>query len=269
MANAQGTSRTNLGVKAGAAAPGFQPVRATRAYEAIVKQVEAALASGELVPGSRLPSERALMTQFGVSRSTVREALRVMESDGLIKSRPGDPRGAEVLAFTASSLRKPLMRLASVDTLSLCELVQFRMVIESAACQFAALMRTEYELDKIAKALDRMIAAVDEGYAEFSAADMTYRQVVADSSGNMLIKVCSDVVAHAVLALIEDKLAKAPDRQAQMRQSLNHHIQVFEAIRRGDGDEAADLTRARLFEYYADYIPAGELPRLEVLIVED
>lgn len=255
--------------KAGQAAPGFQPVRATRAYEAIVEQVEAALASGALVPGSRLPSERDLMTQFGVARSTVREALRVLESDGLIKSRPGDPRGAEVLRFTANSLSKPLKRLASFDTLSLCELVQFRMIIESAACQLAALMRTEFELDQMAKALDRMIAAIDEGYEEFSAADMAYHQVVADVSGNMLIKVCSEVVAQAVLELIADKLANAPDREAQMRQSLNHHIQVFEAIKEGDGDEAADLVRAKLFEYYADYVPSDERPKIEVLIVED
>ncbi|MGI8717025.1 MAG: FadR/GntR family transcriptional regulator, partial [Lapillicoccus sp.] len=77
--------------------PAFRPVTSVRLSQGIVEQVEQALASGELRPGQRLPSERELVVQFGASRSTVREALRVLESTGVVRSRPGDPHGPEVL----------------------------------------------------------------------------------------------------------------------------------------------------------------------------
>ena len=75
----------------------FEKVRSARAHERIVEQLENRILSGKLTPGERLPSERALMTTFQVSRPTVREALRVAESMGLISIRHGDPGGPKVL----------------------------------------------------------------------------------------------------------------------------------------------------------------------------
>ena len=83
----------------------FEPVAPVHAYERIVAQIEEAVYSGRLKPGERLPGERELMTQFGVGRSTVREALRVLQAAELIRSRPGDPRGPEVLAASPGALQ--------------------------------------------------------------------------------------------------------------------------------------------------------------------
>ena len=91
------------GVTGMADGPRFQPVQPVRAYQRIVEQVEDALVRGELAPGQRLPSERELVTQFAVSRSTVREALRVLESNGVVRSRPGDPNGPEILPFSSTA----------------------------------------------------------------------------------------------------------------------------------------------------------------------
>lgn len=243
----------------------FQPVRAVRAYEAIVEQVEEALGSGALRPGSRLPSERDLMTQFAVSRSTVREALRVLESSGLIRSRPGDPRGAEVLPFSAGSLRKPLARLARVREVRLGELIQFRMVLEGGANYLAAMHATPVQLAAMEAALARMSEAIDGGHPAFSVADLAFHQLVAEASGNKMFLVCGDVTRDVVLGLIEDKIEHAADPAALMRESLRQHSEVFEAIRRRDGVEAARLGRAALYEYYAGYVPEDERPALAAL----
>jgi DNA-binding FadR family transcriptional regulator len=243
----------------------FQPVRAVRAYEAIVEQVEKALDSGELLPGSRLPSERALMTQFEVSRSTVREALRVLESSGLIRSRPGDPRGAEVLSFSAGSLRKPLLRLARGHDVRLGELIQFRMVLEGAANFLAARRATALQLTAMESALARMREAVAAGHPAFSAEDVAFHQLVAEASGNTMIFVCGDVIRDVALGLIEDKLERAPDPAALMRESLRQHTEVFEAIRRRDSAEAGRLARVALHEYYASYVPEDEREMLAAL----
>ena len=87
--------------------PQFQPVKPVRTHESIVRQIEEAIYSGDVAPGERLPSERELVVQFGVSRASVREALRDLQSSGLLRSRPGDPvGGAEVQSFSSAALQR-------------------------------------------------------------------------------------------------------------------------------------------------------------------
>lgn len=246
--------------------PRFQPVRTVRAYERIVEQIEEAVESGGLSPGQRLPSERELMVQFSVSRSSVREALRVLQSRGLVRSRPGDPNGAEVLPFSAETLHKSMTTLARVDELSLGELVQFRMVLDGSANLLAARLRTPSQLAEMDAAIVDMRAAVEVGYDRFSAADVAFHEAVARASGNKLIQICNDVVRSIVLNLIADKIAGAADREAQMLQSIRHHEEVLDAVRAGDGSLAARLARQTIYHYYVGYVPAEEQAALRTLL---
>ncbi|WP_431906990.1 FadR/GntR family transcriptional regulator [Nonomuraea jabiensis] len=246
--------------------PRFEPVRAVRAYERVVEQVEEAIESGSLSPGERLPSERELMVQFSVSRSTVREALRVLQARGLVRSRPGDPNGAEVLPFSPATLHKSMTTLARVEELSLAELVQFRMVLDSSAILLAARLRTDAQFAEMESAVAHMRAAVETGQDTFGEADVAFHDVVARASGNKLIQICTDVVRSIVLKLISEKIADAPDREALMRESIRHHEEVLAAMRAGDGPLAARLSRKAMYDYYAGYLSATERPALSALL---
>lgn len=243
----------------------FEAVSPVRAYERIVEQIEQAVLSGRLRPGERLPGERDLMAQFGVSRSTIREALRVLQAGEVIRSRPGDPRGPEVLPASPSSLRKSLDRLARAETLGLAELVQFRMVLEGSAYQLAAELRTQADLAELHAALDAMTSSLDD-YETFSRADVRFHDLVARAGRNTLIVVCGKVVRGVVLDLIEGKLASAADREALMRASVAHHEEVLRAVADGDGPRAAHLARRALFDHYAEYVTADERVVLEHLL---
>jgi DNA-binding FadR family transcriptional regulator len=246
--------------------PQFEPVRPVRAYERIVEQIEKAVESGELCPGQRLPSERDLMVRFSVSRSTVREALRVLQAGGLIRSRPGDPNGAEVLPFSSAALRKSMTTLARVDQLSLGELVQFRMLLDSSANLLAARLHTPAQLEEMDAAIAAMRAAVEVGYDKFSAADVAFHDAVARASRNKLIQICNDVVRSIVLDLIADKIARSADRHALMLQSVRHHEEVLDAVRAGDGPLAARLSRQTMYDYYVEHVPADEQHALRALL---
>ena len=246
----------------------FRPVRPVRAYERIVEQVEEALYRGELRPGERLPSERDLVTQFAVSRSTVREALRVLESNGVVRSRPGDPHGPEVLPYSSGGLHKQMMRLARVDELSLAELVAFRMILDGSANLLAARLRTADQLREMESALEVMRAAVAVGYEQFSEADVAFHDAVARASRNSLIQVCNDVVRGVVLSLISDKISRSRNRRALMLESLAHHAEVLDAVRAGDGQAAARIARRTLLDYYGGYVPKGEREPLRALIAD-
>jgi DNA-binding FadR family transcriptional regulator len=231
----------------------FEPVAPVRAYERIVAQIEEAVYSGRLKPGERLPGERELMTQFGVGRSTVREALRVLQAAELIRSRPGDPRGPEVLAASPGALQRSMHRLARAEHVGLAELLQFRMVLDGSSHLLAAQLRTDADLSALDEALAAMAAA--GGYAEFSRADVAFHDAIARASRNPLLVISGEVVRGVVLELIEDKLSHASDRTSLMETWLRHHAEVLEAVRAADGASAARLARQALYDNYAEYVP--------------
>jgi GntR family transcriptional repressor for pyruvate dehydrogenase complex len=244
----------------------FQQVQPVRLYQRIVEQIEDAIASGELKPGERLPSERELVAQFGASRPTVREALRVLESSGVVRSRPGDPNGPEILPFSPSGLAKQMTRLARVEQMSIADLVSFRMILDGSANMLAARLRSEDELAAIEKTIAVMETAIEEGYDRFSEADVAFHDAVALASRNALIQVCNNVVRGVVLSLISDKVTRARNSKALMRESLQHHKEVLQAIRAGDGPAAARISRQNLYDYYAGYVPKKDREPLLALL---
>ncbi|MEU3621436.1 GntR family transcriptional regulator [Amycolatopsis coloradensis] len=244
----------------------FEPVAPVRAYQRVVEQIEEAVFSGRIKPGDRLPSERELMVQFDVGRSTVREALRVLQAAEMIRSRPGDPRGPEVLAASPAALHRSMHRLARADHLGLSELLQFRMILDGSAHLLAARLRTEDHLAELTTALEAMRAGVSRGFAEFSHADVAFHEAIARATGNPLLVISGEVVRGVVLELIEDKLEHADDRTALMRNWLAHHEEVLGAIRGSDGERAARLAKQALYDNYAEYVPAEQRRLLQPLL---
>jgi DNA-binding FadR family transcriptional regulator len=237
----------------------FQPVQPVRAYQRVAEQIEERILSGDLPPGSRLPGERELVSQFAVGRSTVREALRVLQSAGLIRSRPGDPLGAEVLGITPDNLSRTLGRLARSHLSTLGELVQFRMVLDAESSRLAARLHDDDDLRRMTAQIERMeaLSADRAGLHAFSEADALFHQAVAEASGNSLLGLCARAVHDAVVDVIEEKIAVASDPTVWMERSIAHHRQVLAAIRDGDGALAARLGRVALYEYYGDLVEEG------------
>ncbi len=232
----------------------FTAVVPVRAYETIVDQIEEAIASGEMVPGDHLPGERDLMVSFGVSRATVREALRVLETTGLIRSRPGDPRGAEVLQVSPATLHKTMSRLVRVGSMDLSELVEFRIMLEETACALAARHRSADQLAEMKHAVDAMAAAIGSSPTAFGEADVAFHVTVWAASRNRLIQTCGLAVREALIDLVRERILQSEDANAQMQLSLAHDREIYRAIERGAGQEAATLSREFVLEYYGEVL---------------
>ncbi|QPP10162.1 FadR family transcriptional regulator [Streptomyces bathyalis] len=237
----------------------FRPVEPVRAYQRVAEQIEERILSGDLPPGSRLPGERELVSQFAVGRSTVREALRVLQSAGLVRSRPGDPLGAEVLGVTPDNLSRTLGRLARSHLSTLGELVQFRMVLDAESNRLAARLHSEKDLVRMEEQIERMeaLSTGTAGLHAFSEADALFHRAVAEASGNSLLGLCARAVHDAVVEVIEGKIAAASETTVWMERSIAHHRQVLAAVRDGDAELAARLGRQALYDYYADHVEEG------------
>jgi DNA-binding FadR family transcriptional regulator len=249
-----------------ATSPVDSPSSRPRAFQAIVDRIEQAVRSGELKPGDRLPSERDLVAEYGVSRSSVREALRVLESRHLISRNLGERRGAEVVAYSPEPARRTLSLMT--QSVRLGDLVQFRMVADGAATLMAARRRTPQQLVLLERNMARMRESLHVDPAAFSAADLEFHQMIAEMAGNEVLQVCGDTVRESCLDLIQQTILVSQSRTALMLQSVAHHREVFHAISDGDGLLASRLTRESLYSYYAEHLDDEDRAIIADLVLE-
>ncbi|MGH3357872.1 MAG: FadR/GntR family transcriptional regulator, partial [Nocardioidaceae bacterium] len=142
------------------------------------------------------------------------------------------------------------------------------MILDGSANLLAARLRTDDELAAMDSTIVAMRHTIDSGYGEFSRADVAFHDAVALASRNSMIQVCNQVVRGVVLSLISDKIARASNSKALMRQSLHHHEEVLDAIRAGDGPAAARISRRNLYDYYAGYVSENEREPLHALLLD-
>ena len=147
-------------------APGsakFQAIRSTRAFEEIASQIRNELAQGRLKVGSRLPSERALAEQFGVSRNTLREALRSLEHAGLIQLHKGASGGAFISERSGEAIVTGLFDLYHVGTIRPAQITEARIWLESIIVREACVRATAEDLAALERNIEEAQAASARG----------------------------------------------------------------------------------------------------------
>jgi DNA-binding FadR family transcriptional regulator len=242
------------------AAP-FSKVRSTRAHEHIVVQLQQRILSGELVPGSHLPSERAMMLEFQVSRPTVREALRVAENMGLVSVRPGDPGGAKVLCNPSLGITHIFDSLIQAGCVSPLELLGMRIVLDSSAAALAC-TQPGRALSKLLDILRQMEVTTDLG--AFAELDASFHEAVIVASGNRLFLLVFQALKEPIHSLIESRLRSSQHRRR--KQTLQHHAAIVDAIQRGDAQRAASAVRTHLSEFYFSGLSAQDKLRMTAYV---
>lgn len=244
----------------------FTPVQKISAYESIVEQIEGAVQSGDLKPGDRLPGERQLMADFSVSRAVVREALRVLQATGTVESRPGDPRGPVITAYSPRMLEKSMTRLAHLESISRVELLQFRLLLEGRSCLLAAENRTDADLLEFDARLEALRQSARAGGAGFGIAVNRFHAAIRHASGNQLVEVCGNVVGGVMVQLAENRLHTESDRLARVQRSVADAEILLDAIRRRESHRAERISIQNIYRYYEDDLSPEEVRALAPFI---
>jgi GntR family transcriptional repressor for pyruvate dehydrogenase complex len=202
--------------------PGLdEAIRIVPAYELVVDRIRLALHMGTYLPGERLPSERAIAEQLGVSRVTVREALRVLQGEHYLRTSRGATGGAVVLQLDEpiDDLRRRMAkRLPEFEAI-----IDFRLAVECAAARLAARNRTQEHIDHAAQAINELAHSKD--LASFRRADGAFHLVIADASGNRLLHRAIQG-ARAAMFLQLDTI----DLHLSQKSSSREHRRVLAAI---------------------------------------
>lgn len=229
----------------------FEPAVPVHTYERIVDQIELAIVSGDIPVGSQLPSERDLMVQFGVSRPTVREALRILQSMGLLESRPGTRGGPTVLAPSSKTLTRSFRAMLGTDALSAAELVQYRVVLEGSTSRLAALRHTPEQLADMRQALEHMERDAEANRATFADHDLEFHEAIWRASGNQVLHLSGQAVSGALRPLMQRHAAG--DHRDNRVKLENARIDrgLFTAIAARDSAEAGRIARRAVADRFA------------------
>ena len=220
------------------------PVRILSGAEQLAAQIRERVLSGELTEETLLAGERDLVSQSGLSRATVREALRILETEGLIYTRPGRNGGTRVRLPDRDHMSRNLGTFIRGNQIDDTLVLEAREYLEVAAAELAALRRTPDDLKLIEAAMLAVEQAQDpEGMLN---ANIAFHHAIAEASHNALISDFLYSLAATIKDLvyrdeIEGLYAGAP-REAMFKV----HRRIFSAISDGDGNAAARRMKRHL-----------------------
>ncbi|MGQ9676114.1 MAG: FadR/GntR family transcriptional regulator [Chloroflexota bacterium] len=209
--------------------------RRRHTYDVVVEKIINSLAEGSLQPGDWLPPERALAQELQVSRATLREALKALETMGLVEVRRGE--GTFIKKTSSRSLKRPLSLYLLAEKANLADVLEVRRIVEPEAAELAAERRTENDLVIIRSALVEMERSLD-AEALFGEADFRFHWEVLQAAHNKVLFSIMEPISELTkeaLSLVHRKLCRAPDVVDHV---YHEHAAVYEAIAIGDGDRA-------------------------------
>lgn len=229
------------------------PVQIISRIDQAVAALTQLITSGQMQIGDYLPSEADLCRQLGVSRTTVREALRTLEARGLVTSRHGV--GVQVTdgasRAVSDSISLMLLRLGAGPR----DMLEVRLMIEGEAAALAAQRATAADLLAIESAIHAM-AAPALTQADLVQADLDFHAAVADASHNHVLV----ALIHALRGLLHDVISLSHARHPNIALRIVVHSRVLAAIRQGNAREARAAMRAHLVDAARLLIPEPIYP---------
>ncbi len=224
----------------------YLPVQTERLYQQIVEQIEKRVVAGELKVGDQLPSERELGEQFGVSRTAVREAVKILREKGLIEVRAG--RGTFVTNGTPVAMRQSLdlmMKFGATDGSD--NLVEVRGILEPEIAALASTRITEEGLGIMREAVATMDTAVDD-VDRFVEADLDFHLALAEATQNPIIPALLDTI----IDLLRQQRRRIGLVNGGLRRGQYHHKRILEAVIRRDPEAARQAMQQHLKQVLKD-----------------
>lgn len=218
------------------------PVRVARAYEQLAAVLRERITAGDLREGERLPSETLLATQAGVSRSTVREALRTLQEAGLIER--SSPRVMVVARRTEDPAFRELRHELRRRRVTFHHLHEALVLLEPELARFAALRADAADI----RTLRELIALQEQHlghFQEWSRLDVEFHLAIAETSGNPALIIAREPITQLLLPTLH----RFMDSTLMTEAATAFHVRMADEIEAGDPDTAAAVTRRHVNDF--------------------
>ena len=219
----------------------LEPVKRSRVYEHIVQQIHVLIREGRWAPGDQIPPERELAERFRVSRTSVREALRALEIQGIIESRQGG--GTFVRNADPAALVPPLAAAILRGRRELAEVLEVRELLEPGIARRAAERATVEHLTELERLLERQRDCIAAGVS-FVDEDTAFHETLTRAADNTILLRLHGVILE-LLRESRQSYLYGPDRP---QASLRGHEALLVAVRARDGEAAYQAALAHVAE---------------------
>jgi GntR family transcriptional regulator, transcriptional repressor for pyruvate dehydrogenase complex len=218
--------------------PEFEAIRKNRVHEEVAKQIERLIVQ-KLHPGDKLPAERELAELLGVSRSSIRDAIRRLEIVGLVEPRQG--AGTVVREISTATLVSPLANVIAHRRQLVGELLDFRRMLEPPLAARAATHASNGEIAGMDEILRRQDKKVRQGELAVEE-DTEFHYRIALASGNSVVLKVMDVV----MDLLRETRSRSLQTEGRPQKSLAGHKRILAAMKRHDASAAETAMRAHI-----------------------
>jgi GntR family transcriptional repressor for pyruvate dehydrogenase complex len=221
----------------------FQPIKPKKVSSQIAEQIRASILRGEFTPGDKPPPERELAEMFAVSRPSVREALNILASTGLVMSYQGG--GTVVLSLMDAPATNPLSELIKVEQERALDVIEVRKCMEAWTSFYAAQRALPEDLRKLEKLVGEMERNLDEMKSSQDI-DANFHIVIAQATHNIVWLHLMQSIFDAMKEFQRGVWRAVYLTEEDHRQLYRHHREVFEAIRDRAPERARDAMLAHL-----------------------
>ncbi|MDF2879732.1 MAG: GntR domain protein [Clostridiaceae bacterium] len=227
----------------------FSPIKNTKVYEQVIDQIKEMIVSGNLKRGDKLPSERELVEQLQVSRTSIREALRALQIIGLVECNQGE--GNFIKESFENSLFEPLSIMFMLQESSPEEILELRKVIEIETSALAAKRINDDELEHMKNIIMQFKKNKDD--LNDVKIDKEFHYLIAQASKNLLILNILNAVSSLIDSFIKDARKKILAIENNRELLLQQHEHIYNALQNHNSKDAAMYMRKHL-EFTNDYM---------------
>lgn len=223
----------------------YERIRHFSLPDETVKQLEGLISKQKLAPGERLPSERELIKELGVSRTVLRESMKILAVKGLVSIQPG--RGTFVARPTPDIVAKPFDLLLVMENVQYSELLEARVVIEVEIARIAALRAKPENIARMEDFVAEMEATIASSQG-FIGPDRAYHEELAAATQNRVLMILMKPIA-AALTDFRGTLLEVP---GVAQRALFNHKRILKAVKDRDPEQAAAAMRRHLAQVRTD-----------------
>jgi len=221
----------------------FKPIRPKKVSAQIAEQIRSSILAGEFSPGDKLPPERELVEMFGVSRPSVREALNILTSSGLVMSYQGG--GTIVRSLMEISTGNPLSELIKGEQARALDVIEVRKCMEAWTSYYAAQRALPEDLRKLEQIVGEMERNL-EGMKLSQDLDANFHIIIAQATHNVVWLHLMQSIFDAMKEFQRSVWRAIYLTEEDHRTLFRHHKEVFEAIRDRNPERARDAMLAHL-----------------------